>query len=352
MDVIEKLLLKWSERYEAGKPVSAATLCKKQPELTSALEKEIARLMLVEDRLQSLRHESIADSSPAGQESPWKPGVMPVEGYVLVRKIGSGGSGEIWEARAPGGMPIALKLVQLAHPLGKKERKALRLMKEVGHANLLTIFASWVKDDWLVVATELAHGSLMDLFKKFTTRTKQRPGLTLFPLLEVMLDAARGVDHLREAYGLMHHDIKPQNIFLFGPSAKIGDFGLVKSFDNANTRVSLGGTRPYVAPELFNGTVSGTADQFSLAVTYCEARDGRRPFDDADEKKRSCPDLDMVPQEEREAVRKALSIEPDKRYLSCQEFVLTLGETFFAQRKMIISVSVVGRAKRIGPRLP
>src|SRR5207249_6209987 len=118
-----------------------------------------------------------------------------------------------------------------------------------------------------------------------------RQGLPAIPgpeLLEYLREAAKGIDYLNEprhtvedktGVGIQHRDIKPANLLLVGGSLKVGDFGLAKLLEADAVNNSGALTVSYAAPECFQGQTSRFSDQYSLAVTYCEMRGGRLPFE-------------------------------------------------------------------------
>src|SRR5919201_835491 len=102
------------------------------------------------------------DRTPADPPEP----TPYLPGHRLVRKLGKGGFGEVWEATAPGGFRVALKLVPLHPQTGGVELRALQIIKDVRHPNLLTVFGAWQTDTLLVIGMELADRTLWDRFEE------------------------------------------------------------------------------------------------------------------------------------------------------------------------------------------
>ncbi len=77
-----------------------------------------------------------------------KSGDEIVPGYVLVRRLGAGGSGEVWVARVSGGVHVAIKVLRdLALIASDRELEALRIVREAKHPNLCPLFGVWFFDD-------------------------------------------------------------------------------------------------------------------------------------------------------------------------------------------------------------
>src|SRR3954451_14805889 len=93
-------------------------------------------------------------------------GSEPVPGYRIVRKLGQGGFGEVWEAEAPGGVRVALKLIRLGTCQAKPELRALEIIRNIRHPHLLDIHFSLQVDDALLIAMPLCDQSLWDRFKE------------------------------------------------------------------------------------------------------------------------------------------------------------------------------------------
>jgi serine/threonine-protein kinase len=266
----------------------------------------------------------------------WQEGVEPVPGYRLVKILGRGGFGEVWKAIGPGEIAVALKYLALDSAGAAVEARALSLMKEIRHPHLMPLFGAWENGGYLIMAMELAEGSLLDRYENF--RRQGQTGIPREQLLEWMLEAAKGLDYLNEPHpgggtewsgGIQHRDIKPQNLLLVGGSVKVADFGLAKVM--AQTMASHTGsmTLPYAAPEFFSGQTASTSDQYSLGVTYCHLRGGRLPFQGSATEIMAGhlmqePDLTMLPEQERSVVARALAKQPQERWHNCKAFLRAL----------------------------
>jgi serine/threonine-protein kinase len=93
------------------------------------------------------------------------PGSRPVPGspdYQLIRQRGAGAFGEVWHARGPGGLEVALKFIRLDANVFAAEFRSLEVMKSIRHPNLVSLFGAWRKDHWLILAMELCDRSLQD----------------------------------------------------------------------------------------------------------------------------------------------------------------------------------------------
>jgi serine/threonine protein kinase/tetratricopeptide (TPR) repeat protein len=289
-----------------------------------------------------------------------QPGVEIVPGYKLVRLLGRGGYGEVWESSAPGHLRIALKIVRnLDANTGRQEFKALQLIKNINHAYLLALHAYWLLDahgnvipddeedkpdapapSVLVLATRLADKNLMQRLKE--CQKEGQPGIPPDELIDYMRQAASAIDYLnaeRHALGdrlgsIQHRDIKPENILLTPGAALVADFGLARLLQGSQSRVSadsMGLTPLYAAPELLSGSVSRWSDQYSLALTYFHMRTGTTPF-----ARDPSPyaviqahldgklDLSGLQEPERSIIARGTARESAKRWPSCAEMVKAL----------------------------
>src|SRR5687768_3903824 len=258
----------------------------------------------------------------------------PLEGYILLERLGGGGFGEVWKAEAPGGLFKAIKFVYgeissedavTDDPDGaraKQELKSLGRIKTVHHPYILSLERYEIIENQLVIVMELADRTLWDRFRE--CRNEGLPGIPRDELLGYIRETAEALDLMNTQFQLQHLDIKPQNIFLIFNHVKVADFGLVKDLGNMAAATITGGVTPvYAAPETFDGWLSRYSDQYSLAIVYQELLTGVRPFAGSTMRQlvlqhlQNPPDLAALPGADRPVVQRALSKNPDDRFPSC-----------------------------------
>jgi serine/threonine protein kinase len=252
-----------------------------------------------------------------------------VIGYRKVQRIGRGSYGEVWKAEAPGGIPVAVKVITLGdQQKSKSEMDALELVKKLAHNYLVRIYAFWFEEDELNIAMELADGSLRDRFEQ--CRREGKPGIPREELLDYLWQAAQGLDYLHE-HKVIHRDIKPENILLQGKFAKVADFGVARFIQSQHLfTATTSGTMAYMPPEVWKGKASIHSDQYSLAAAYVELYTGRRPFPgeslagSMEAHLSKPPSLAGLPQDEQKVLRRALAKDPEERFPTCLEFVEAL----------------------------
>lgn len=255
-----------------------------------------------------------------------QPGGRPVPNYpdyVLIRKLGAGAFGEVWQAHGPGGFDVALKFIHLHAHVRALELRSLEVMKSIRDPHLVSLFGAWYKDDWLILAMELCDRSLQDRLAE--AMGQKLPGIPLNELLSFMSDAAHGLDALN-AKQVQHRDVKPANLLLLNSGVKVSDFGLAKALEQTVASNSGAGTLAYTAPECFKGELTQQSDQYSLAVTYYHLRTGHLLFNGDQAKMMYAhlelePDLSHMAPAERVALARALSKEPCKRWPNCKAFI-------------------------------
>lgn len=220
-------------------------------------------------------------------------GARIADRYVLASLIGAGGMGVVWRAYdARLERDVAVKLLP-AGIVGDAAARA-RLLREaraagsLHHEGIVHIYDVGDTDDGSAYL-------VMELVTGQTLRAALDAGeLSRSQRIEVICQVARALSAAHAA-GLVHRDVKPENIVLRRDSGPILlDFGLAKPIPQAIASSLDSGTDPqkitvegvvvgtpaFLAPEQIRGeTVGPAADQFALAVTAFELLTGRRPFE-------------------------------------------------------------------------
>jgi serine/threonine protein kinase len=249
--------------------------------------------------------------------------------YRLIRKLGEGQFGEVFLAEAPGGHEVAVKrmLTRLDEDACRRELQALEVLRRLRHPFLMEIHASWVQENRLHIAMQLADGSLAERFAE--CKKAGLPGIPRDELISYFAELAEALDYLHE-HGVMHRDIKPANLLLHRGHAKVADLGLARHLSPNEVAGTFCGTPAFMGPEVFSGEVSFPADQYSLACSYVEMRRGDPPYSGrtafvlAQQVFNEEPDLKRIPPAEQQVLLRALAKEPKDRFPNCVEFVNAL----------------------------
>lgn len=255
--------------------------------------------------------------------------LLSTEGYKLMKRLGNGSFGEVWRAKAPGGVDVAIKIITRPYDdkTSQKELQALKLIEQLRHPYLLSTQAYWPQQDRLLIVMELADGTLSDRLKECVKEGSQ--GIPVEEMLGYFREAAEAIDYLN-SQNVQHRDIKPDNILLLKRHVKVADFGLARLQEDLMFAATTCGTPSYMPPEIWKGQISHHSDQYSLAATYVHLRRNRKPFEATAlhqlmlSHMEQPPDLSPLPDAEQDVLLKALAKDPSQRYSSCTEFVRAL----------------------------
>jgi hypothetical protein len=208
-----------------------------------------------------------------------------VGGYRLLRPLGEGGMGRVYEAEdVATGRRVALKLIA-SDFAGSPEtverfRQEGRLASGIAHSRCVFVLAADEEAGRPYIIMELMPGDTLESLVQ-----KQGP-LSPEEAVAKILDV---IDGLREAHrlGVVHRDVKPSNCFLEKDGrVKVGDFGLAKSLVNQAHLTRTGtflGTLLYCSPEQVRGErVDAQSDVYSVAATLYFLLAGKAPFQTGD----------------------------------------------------------------------
>jgi serine/threonine protein kinase len=252
-----------------------------------------------------------------------------VKGYRLIRQLGRGGMGTVYEAEdLRHGRKVALKIIAPGYvdSAGSVERfrQEGRLASTLAHPRCVFVLEADEDDDGRpFIAMELMTGdTLQDLVEKGGPLAVSDAVGKILDVIEGLMEAHR--------LGLIHRDVKPSNCFLEADGrVKVGDFGLSKSqVGSSNHLTRTGaflGTPLYASPEQIKvETLDARTDVYSTAATLFFLLTGRAPFDKGDASATMARIVTEPPPSAREkrpevpvgldrAIRRALETDRDRR---------------------------------------
>ncbi len=247
--------------------------------------------------------------------------------YLLLDRLGSGAAATVWRARGPQG-EVALKLFE-AEAMGYPEvrdrffREA-RAGMQMTHPHLVRILeAGTLEDGRGFLAMQLVDGPSL------RGHLATRGVLSADEARTLARDVASALEALHAA-GVVHRDVKPENILLGERGAVLTDLGLVRSivFKTVTRHGAAVGTLAYMSPEQCVGRpVDGRSDLWSLGVVLYELLGGQRPFVGSHELElvyrvhnTSPPPLPAsVPEDLRAVIARCLTREVEGRFQSARE---------------------------------
>lgn len=212
--------------------------------------------------------------------------------FKVERLIGRGGMGEVFAAsHAITGRLVALKFVRPDIRSGKGQAQRFlreaRIASALRHPNIVEVLDAFEEGGAAVLVMELLVGETLSAYR---TRAGTLP---LSEAAEILVPVARALSAAHRR-GVVHRDLKPDNIFLATgsgsrPVPKVLDFGIAKVLDftelvseldgYATSTGAIVGTPHYMSPEqaMSDRDIDAKADIWSLGVILFEALAGRRP---------------------------------------------------------------------------
>jgi serine/threonine protein kinase len=266
----------------------------------------------------------VADSSPAEALANLSFGDR-VGPYVIEERLGEGGMGLVFKARAADGREVALKLVRDEllgdEVLRKRFEREAHAARRVDSAHVVAVLDTGEFEGVPYMAQEFISGGTL---KERIDRDGQLP---LESAVLVCLQVAKGLDALHAEH-LVHRDLKPGNILLDEVGdAHVADFGLAKDRDaSALTKSGTSvGSFDYMSPEQIRGhQVTAVSDVYALGCVLHECLCGEPPFADRggmqvlwahlrDAAPDACAARSDIPADVGWAVARALEKEPERR---------------------------------------
>ena len=209
--------------------------------------------------------------------------------YRLVRLIGRGGMGEVWEAqqRRPQ-RRVALKLVRgelMSASMRRRFEVEAEALGRLSHDGIAKVFEAGIDPESgrPFYAMEFVEGERLDVWAK-----RAEPGVE--ERLRVLIELCQAVQHAHQK-GVIHRDLKPSNVVVTPDGKpKVLDFGLARLADDADREADLTrqtragqviGTLAYMSPEQAGGDPDGVdalTDVYALGVIAYELLSGKLPI--------------------------------------------------------------------------
>ncbi len=239
--------------------------------------------------------------------------------YRLHARLGSGGMGRVYLGYSLAGRAVAVKVV---HPeLSRHQAFLRRFRHEVAAAQAVSgaytapLVATGLDDDPPWLATVFVPGPSLDAA---VAAIGPLPEPAIWKLAAGLTEALRAI----HAAGLVHRDLKPQNVLLATDGPRVIDFGIARAFDGTMMTATgtVVGTPSFMSPEQAQGGPTGpSSDVFSLGCVLAFAASGAGPFGEGSPATvlyrvvHTTPVLDQVPASLRELVAACLAKAPASR---------------------------------------
>ncbi len=323
---VEALAEEYIARYRAGDRPTITEYMERHPDLAAEIE-EVFPAMLFLERAKP----SGTVATPGGAVR----GGLAMErlgDYRIVREIGRGGMGIVYEAVQQSlSRTVALKVLPaeaLASPRQKARfRREALAAAALHHPNIVPVFGVGEQDGISYYVMERVEGRGLDEILR---------GGPLDPRAAARLaeQAARGLAHAHDR-GTLHRDVKPANLLVDARgTVRITDFGLAKTLAGEEGLTATGdllGTIRYMPPERFAGVSDERGDVYALGLTLYEAVAGKPAFADRDAgsvmaairdegpapPRRLTPGL---PRDLETVILKAVARDPKDRYATAADF--------------------------------
>jgi len=254
--------------------------------------------------------------------------------YEVVARIAQGGMAIVYrghDRQLDRVVAIKVPRPEFARDRGFSDqfRREARTAARLSHPNVVAVYDSGEERGlpWIV----MEHVSGRTLREVLDSQRRLSPESTA----ELLGPVADALDHAHHA-GVVHLDVKPENLLLTSETVKVADFGLVRAAAQRGHGQALAATVHYCAPEVLRGgTVDGRADVYALAVVAWEGVCGRAPFE-GDARQvvqqhlggrvpRPSLVVDGIPEPFDDAVARATDPDPTGRFLRASDFAAAIG---------------------------
>ncbi len=378
-DALEMLASEFADRTRQGLQPAIDDYVERSPELAEQIRDLFPTVAALEQWKLDKEAECLRRNIPS--EFP----VRQLDEYRLIREIGRGGMGIVFDAEKPSGHHVAVKVLPWRFGASVprwRERflKEIATVQQLQHRNIVPVLGCGEQEGYSYYVMPLVNGVSLDhiirrlseadgiVYADEIARTLPVDQLTAADLLaaaqsppssesgsgtgrehkrlrrdswqgfaRILYQAATAVSYAHHN-GVLHNDIKPGNILVDADGrVMVSDFGLARNADaeTLDTGESLSGTLRYIAPERLIGQCDDRSDVYSLGVTLYELATLTPAFLEPDHNRlmdrlsqgptRTPREVNAeIPRDLERIIRTAMAVDPDQRYHSAHAFATDL----------------------------
>ncbi|MBZ0274701.1 MAG: protein kinase, partial [Anaerolineae bacterium] len=258
------------------------------------------------------------------------------ERYTFERRLGQGGNGEVWKVRerlADGKSVEEVAIKLLKRDVSANPQRIERFKHEISTARRLKHPHIIRTTHWGEVGGQFY--AVMDYLEGQTLRDfSAGRAFSDQETTQYLRQVAEALDYAHKM-GIVHRDVKPENILVQNDALYLGDFGLAISPEEDMSLTESGelvGTKKYMAPEQWdNQPVTSQTDLYALAIIAYEMLTGTFPYDASSHARlltqhltQELPPHDRLPDEVLRILRRGAAKQPDARPGSAAEFIADL----------------------------
>ncbi len=369
-ELLDNVVEEFTLRLRQGSRPSIAEFIERYPSLSSEIEELLTSVAMIEE----LKTQSNTITDSLKREMKQITRLEQIGDYRIVRELGRGGMGVVFEATHESlGRRVAIKVMPNRKFDDQKYlerfRREAQAAANLHHTNIVSVFGLGQTGDHHYYVMEFVDGeSLSDILRHLNSMSESNtedgystetmpvsPGnsITSPSDQDFATQPVRKIYSTRERYlwaadvgaqladglayahalGMLHRDVKPANLLIDkNETVWLTDFGLVKNISNQSITKTgdIIGTPQYMAPESFEGTYDERSETYCLGLTLYEIATLRPAYENA-----TTPELirkittsdpappkklePRIPRDLNRIIEKAVSREPDYRYQTAAE---------------------------------